>query len=85
MKRIAVLIPDADVQYPVACCLALSGRAMVHGLSLQRAPLLKHSRFFTSFEECEGDFEVNVWLKRIGEIVYRAADRRRPPNRGFCD
>ena len=69
MKRIAVLIPDADVEYPVACCLALSGRAIVHGLSLRRAPLLKHSRFFASFEEGKGEFAVSAWLKRIGEIA----------------
>jgi len=69
MKRISVLIPDADVQLNVACCLAASKQAVVHGFALHPAPLVKHSRFFASFEEYKGEFDVEFWLNRIGEIV----------------
>jgi len=69
MKRISVLIPDADVQLNVACCLTVSRQAVVHGLALHPAPLLRHSRFFASFEEDKGEFDVKLWLSRIGEIV----------------
>jgi predicted ATP-grasp superfamily ATP-dependent carboligase len=69
MKPIAVLIPDADVQLPVACCLAASKQAAVHGLALNSAPLLKHSRFFASFEEYKGQFDAKHWLQWIGNIV----------------
>src|SRR5690349_16957946 len=73
MKRISVLIPDADVQFPVACCLTVSRQAVVHGLARHPAPALKHSSFFASFEEFADKFDVEVWLHRIGEIV---AERR---------
>ncbi len=73
MNRISVLIPDADVRLNVACCLTVSKQAVVHGLALHPAPLLKHSRFFASFEEYKGEFDVKSWLRRIGEIV---AERR---------
>jgi D-aspartate ligase len=73
MNRISVLIPDADVWLYVARCLAASGQAVVHGFSLHPAPLLKHSKFFVSFEEYKGEFDVKCWLRRIGEIV---AERR---------
>ena len=69
MKRISVLIPDADVRLNVACCLEVSRQAVVHGLAQHPAPLLRHSRFFASFEECKGEFDVKLWLSRIGEIV----------------
>ena len=69
MKRISVLIPDADVRLPVACCLAFSQQAVVHGLAVNPGSLLKHSRFFGSFEEYEGKFDIKGWLQRIGEIV----------------
>ncbi len=69
MNRISVLIPDAEVQLNVACCLAVSGQAVVHGLARYPAPILKHSRFFASFEECKGEFGVKSWFNRIGEIV----------------
>lgn len=69
MKRISVLIPDADARLNVACCLAMSRQAVVHGLALRPAPLVRHSRFFASFEECKGEFDVTFWLRRIGEIV----------------
>src|SRR5208283_2071618 len=69
MNRICVLIPDADVRLNVACCLAVSKQAVVHGLALQPAPLVKHSRFFASFDEYTGEFDVKSWLRRIGEIV----------------
>ena len=69
MKRISVLIPDADEQFKVACCLAVSRQAVVHGLSRHPAPLQTHSRFFTSFEEYKGEFSVMNWLSRIGEMV----------------
>jgi predicted ATP-grasp superfamily ATP-dependent carboligase len=73
MNRISVLIPDADGWGHVARCLAVSGQAVVHGFSLHPAPLLKHSRFFDSFEEYKGDFDIKFWLGRIGEVV---AERR---------
>ena len=73
MKRISVLIPDADIQYHAACCLTMSRQAVVHGFALHPAPLLKHSRFFASIEEYKGEFDLEVWLRRIGEIV---AERR---------
>jgi D-aspartate ligase len=73
MNRISVLIPDADVRLNVACCLAASRQAIVHGLALNSASLPKYSRFFASFEEYNGEFDVTRWLKRIGEIV---AERR---------
>jgi D-aspartate ligase len=69
MKRISVLIPDADVQFHVACCLTLSRQAVVHGFALHPAPSLKYSRFYASFEEYKGKFDLEVWLRRIGEIV----------------
>jgi D-aspartate ligase len=73
MNRISVLIPDADVRLYVARCLAATGQATVHGFSLHPAPFLKHSRFFASFEEYRGEFDVKSWLSRIGKIV---AERR---------
>jgi predicted ATP-grasp superfamily ATP-dependent carboligase len=69
MKRFSVLIPDADVRLNVACCLEMSRQAVVHGLALHPAPLVRHSRFFASFEEYKGEFDVKLWLNRIGEIV----------------
>jgi D-aspartate ligase len=69
MNRISVLIPDADVRLNVACCLASSRQTVVHGFALHPASFLKHSKFFASFEEYKGDFDVKSWLKRIGEIV----------------
>src|ERR1700690_1855571 len=73
MNRISVLIPDADVQLPVAPCLAASRQAIIHGTAPHPAPFLKHSRFFGSFEEYKGEFDVKCWLSRLGEIV---AERR---------
>ena len=69
MSRISVLIPDADVQLHVACCLAASGQVVVHGLATHPTPALRHSKFFASFEECKDNFDVKAWLRRIGEIV----------------
>ena len=69
MNCISVLIPDADVRLNVACCLAASRQAVVHGLASNPEPFLKYSRFFASFEEYKGEFDVNSWLSRIGEIV----------------
>ena len=69
MNRISVLIPDADVQLPVIRCLGASRRAVVHGFALHAAPFLEHSKFLASFEEYKGDFDVKLWLSRIGEIV----------------
>jgi D-aspartate ligase len=69
MNRISVLIPDADVQLPVAPCLAASRQAIIHGTAPHPAPFLKHSRFFGSFEEYKGEFDVKCWLDRLGEIV----------------
>jgi hypothetical protein len=51
MQLISVLIPDADVRFYVDRCLTASGQALVHGFTLHPAPLLKHSKFFVSFEE----------------------------------
>jgi D-aspartate ligase len=73
MNRISVLIPDADAQLPVVRCLGASKYAVVHGLALQPAPFLKHSRFLASFEQIKGEFDMKLWLSRIGEIV---AERR---------
>ncbi len=73
MNRISVLIPDADVRLRVACCLAASGRAVVHGFACRPAPEARRSRFFASFEEYQGAFDPQVWLARIGGIV---AERR---------
>jgi predicted ATP-grasp superfamily ATP-dependent carboligase len=64
-----VLIPDADVPLPVARCLAVRKRAIIHGLSRCPNPKLKHSRFFASAEECKGDLDVGAWLNRVGDIV----------------
>ena len=69
MKRLSVLIPDADVRLPVACCLAASQQVVVHGLAVNSGSSLKHSKFFTSFEEYEGKFDIKGWLQRIGEII----------------
>jgi hypothetical protein len=69
MRCISVLIPDAEVQLPVARCLAARKRAIVHGLSHCPNPKLKHSRFFASSEECKGDLDVRAWLNRVGDIV----------------
>ena len=69
MNRISVLIPDADVRLNVARCLAASRQAIVHGFALHPAPLLRHSKFFASFEEYKGEFNLKKWLSRIGEIV----------------
>ena len=73
MNRISVLIPDADAQLPVVRCLGASKRAVVHGFALYPAPFLEHSRFLASFEQFKGEFDVKLWLRRIGEIV---AERR---------
>jgi predicted ATP-grasp superfamily ATP-dependent carboligase len=73
MNHISVLIPDADVRLNVARCLAASRQAIVHGFALHSAPLLRHSKFFASFEEYKGEFNLKGWLSRIGEIV---AERR---------
>jgi predicted ATP-grasp superfamily ATP-dependent carboligase len=73
MNRISVLIPDADVRLNVARCLTASRQAIVHGFALHPAPLLRHSKFFASFEEYKGEFKLGCWLSRIGEIV---AERR---------
>jgi hypothetical protein len=73
VNRISVLIPDADARLYVAHCLAASRQAVVHGIALHPAPLLKHSKFFVSFEEYKGEFDVKFWLSRIGDIV---AERR---------
>jgi D-aspartate ligase len=69
VNGISVLIPDANEGLPVACCLTVSGRAIVHGFARYPVPSRRHSRFFASFEEYEGPFDVERWLKRIGEIV----------------
>jgi D-aspartate ligase len=69
MNRISVLIPDADEQLPVPCCLTVSGQAIVHAFARRPVPTLKHSRFCASFEAFEGPFDLKRWLKRIGEIV----------------
>ena len=69
MKCLSVLIPDADVRLPVACCLAVSPQVVVHGLAINPGSSLKHSKFFASFEEYEGKFDINGWLQRIGEII----------------
>ncbi len=69
MKRFSVLIPDADAQLNVACCLSASKQAVVHGFTPRPVPILRHSRFFASFEEQKGEFNVTSWLNRIGEIV----------------
>src|SRR5215472_323053 len=69
MKRLAVLIPDADLLLPVAICLSASRQVIVHGLALNPAPLLKHSRFFASFEEYKGQVDAKHWVQRIGDIV----------------
>ena len=69
MKRLCVLIPDADVRLPVACCLAVGRQSVVHGLTVHPGSLLKHSRFFASFEEWDGKFDIKGWLHRIGEII----------------
>jgi D-aspartate ligase len=69
MKRISVLIPDAEARLPVACCLATSGQAVVHGFAQRTGELSKYSKFFASFEELNGEFDVKSWLNRIGEIV----------------
>jgi D-aspartate ligase len=69
MNRISVLIPDADEQLHVPCCLTASGRAIVHAFARRPAPALKYTRFCASFEAFEGPFDVERWLKRIGEIV----------------
>jgi predicted ATP-grasp superfamily ATP-dependent carboligase len=69
MKRISVLIPDADVHLPVVRCLGASKRAVVHGFALHPAPFLEHSSFLASFEQFEDDFNVKRWLNRIDEII----------------
>lgn len=38
-------------------------------LAFNPAPLLKHSRFFASFEEYKDKFDAKHWLQRIGDIV----------------
>ena len=73
MNRISVLIPDADAKLPVVRCLGASKCAVVHGFALHPAPFLEHSRFLASFEQFKGEFDVKLWLSRIGEIV---AERR---------
>ena len=69
MNRISVLIPDADVNLPVVRCLGASKSAVVHGFALHPAPFLEHSRFLAGFEQFKGEFNVEPWLNRIGEIV----------------
>jgi predicted ATP-grasp superfamily ATP-dependent carboligase len=73
MNPISVLIPDADERLNVACCLAASRQAIVHGFARHPAPLVRHSQFFDSFEEFKGEFKLKSWISRIGEIV---AERR---------
>jgi D-aspartate ligase len=69
MKRISVLIPDADVQLPVARCLAASKQTLVYGFAREPAPHLRHSRFFAAVEEYHGQFNLNGWITRLSEIV----------------
>jgi glutathione synthase/RimK-type ligase-like ATP-grasp enzyme len=69
MHPVRVLIPDAEVRLPVACCLAASERATVHGLARHPAPHLKHSRFFASVEELHSESHPALWLGRIEEII----------------
>lgn len=64
-----MLIPDAEVQLPVARCLAASKRALVYGLAREPAPFLRHSRFFAAVEEYNAELTLNGWISRIGEIV----------------
>jgi predicted ATP-grasp superfamily ATP-dependent carboligase len=73
MNRISVLIPDAHEKFSVVRCLGASRSAVVHGFGLHPTPFLEHSRFLASFEEYKGEFDVRLWLSRIGEIV---AERR---------
>jgi glutathione synthase/RimK-type ligase-like ATP-grasp enzyme len=70
MKRISVLIPDADVQLYVACCLAVSTQVVVHGLAAHPTRVLRYSRFFANFEECKGEI---VAERRI-DVVLPIAD-----------
>ena len=69
MKRISVLIPDAEVRLPVACCLAQSRQAVVHGLARQPALSTRGSKFFASFENPTAELPVEEWLQRIECIV----------------
>ena len=49
MNRISVLIPDADVRLNVACCLAASRQAIVHGFALTSCAITKAFEILRQF------------------------------------
>lgn len=86
MKRLSVLIPDADAWacLLVAHCLADSGEVTLHGLSRRETTPNRHSKLFASFETLRDNVEIDQWSKAIDEIVTKRSIDIVLPISGFA-